>query len=67
MTRSHEKTGIWGGYRSFLVGGSHGGEDVKRELFRGTSAVFFRQMLSWSSFLVLDAWGKEKLREYLNL
>jgi len=67
MTRSHEKTGKWGGYRSFLFGGSHGGVDVKRELMRGSSAVFFRQMLSWSSFLVLDAWGKEKLREHLNL
>merc|ERR1712166_371814 len=67
MTRSHEKTGKWGGYRSFLFGGSHGGVDVKRELMRGSSAVFFRQMLSWSSFLVLDAWGKEKLRVYLDL
>ena len=65
MTR--EKNNKWGGYRSFLIGGNHGGDSVKTELMRGTSCVFFRQMLSWSSFLVLDAWGKTKLREHLNL
>ena len=61
MTRSHDK-GRWGGYRQFIIGQSHGGHTMT-ELFRGTSAVLVRQMLSWSSFLVLDQFARDMLKK----
>lgn len=38
--------------------------DIVRELYRGTSAVFFRQNVSWVTFLYIDELTKTKFREY---
>ncbi|CAF2031413.1 unnamed protein product [Rotaria magnacalcarata] len=38
--------------------------DIIRELYRGTSAVFFRQNISWVTFLYTDELIKAKLRNY---
>ena len=38
--------------------------DVVRELYRGTSAVFYRQNVSWVTFLYVDELTKTKFREY---
>lgn len=40
------------------------GPDIVRELFRGTSAVFYRQNISWVTFLYTDELTKSKFREY---
>ena len=38
--------------------------DMARELYRGTSAVFYRQNVSWVTFLYTDELTKTKFREY---
>jgi hypothetical protein len=38
--------------------------DITRELYRGTSAVFYRQNVSWVTFLYADELTKTKFREY---
>ncbi|CAF1570176.1 unnamed protein product [Adineta ricciae] len=38
--------------------------DIVRELYRGTSAVVYRQNVSWVTFLYADELTKTKLREY---
>ncbi|CAF2972002.1 unnamed protein product [Rotaria sp. Silwood2] len=38
--------------------------DITRELYRGTSAVFYRQNVSWITFLYTDGLTKAKFREY---
>ncbi|CAF2677985.1 unnamed protein product [Rotaria sp. Silwood2] len=40
------------------------GRDIIRELYRGTSAIFFRQNVSWVTFLYTDELTKTKVREY---
>lgn len=66
MTRSHAEH-FWGGYRRFLFSGGHGGDSLYTELFKGFNAVFCRQVLSWSSFLVLDQYSRDKIKQWLNL
>lgn len=71
MTRAHDgvhrRGGNWGGYRNFILQRGHGGDNLPRELFRGTSAVLVRQVISWSSFLLVDQWSRAFMRAYLNL
>lgn len=38
--------------------------EIVRELYRGTSAVFYRQNVSWVTFLYTDELTKAKFREY---
>ena len=38
--------------------------DIFRELYRGTSSVFYRQNVSWVTFLYTDELTKAKFREY---
>ena len=45
---------------------SHGGSTI-RELSRGTSAVLLRQMISWSSFLLLDQLSRDIIKQHLGL
>ncbi|CAF4382879.1 unnamed protein product [Rotaria sp. Silwood2] len=40
------------------------GRDIARELYRGISAAFYRQNISWVTFLYTDELTKTKLREY---
>ncbi|CAF1155144.1 unnamed protein product [Rotaria magnacalcarata] len=41
-----------------------GSRDIVLELYRGTSAIFFRQNISWVTFLYTDELTKTKFREY---
>lgn len=66
MTRSHTEF-KWGGYRRFVFSGAHGGDKLYQELFKGFNAVFCRQVLSWSSFLVLDQYSRDQIKVWLGL
>jgi hypothetical protein len=66
MTRSHAEH-KWGGYRRFLFNQAHGGDRLLDELYKGFNAVFCRQVLSWSSFLVLDSYSRDQIKRWLNL